>query len=233
MTDTIVSDNPNKNPSKWRLTNVVKQFLDILYALSLLGFFMMIIFTLIVGLNIPSEPSERHTDINFHFNFVVYPENIEGVKEYSIKAATEYADAPSEVIRGDGVIKLNNTKSHMAWYISNVITIVFIILGLFAIRILQKLFKNLDSEHQFHGDNPHYLKQFGYIVIAWSIIEPLFIYFGGMVILSDVGQHATNLDIYPAFYLNIEGIFIGLAILILAQIMKEATQMREEQELTI
>ncbi|MDP7593355.1 MAG: DUF2975 domain-containing protein [Litorilituus sp.] len=65
--------------------------------------------------------------------------------------------------------------------------------------------------------------------IVWSILQ----YLGGVAIIHDVGEVASFIHLSPAIEPNLGGIFIGVAILVLAGILEEATQIHEEQALTI
>ncbi len=212
-------------PEGSRLTFFVKRLLDIAWYMSIAGLIIWPIFLLIVGLNIPEDTSQRHTDIHFMLNFEVYPEAYE-------QMARE-VERPSELIQGMGEIKVNNTKSYLAWYLSGVITEFMGIVGMFALYYMRRIFTRLLQGEPFHVTNTEHIKKLGYVFIVSSFIYPALLYFGGFYILQDIGLHADTIVLSPALQFNWMGIFIGLSLWVLAGVMTEAANMYEEQSLTI
>lgn len=208
-----------------RLTFWVKRFLDVAWYFSIGGLIVWPITILVVGLSIPDEPSQRHTDIHFILNFKVYPQAYE-------QMASEVS-RPSELIQGVGEIKVNNTKSNFAWYLSGAITELMGVIGIFALYYLRKIFALLINGQEFHASNTEYIKKLGYVFIISSLIYPFLLYLGGQYILQDIGHHADTVVLSPALQFNWMGILIGLSLWVLAGVMTEATKIYEEQSLTI
>jgi hypothetical protein len=208
-----------------KLTMLVKHIIDVLWYLTIAVLIIWPIGVMIIGLNIPDDPQDRHTDINFYLSFKVYPEELGKVTESHSKL--------SETIQGNGKIKLNNTKSHLAWYLSNAVDEIMGIISLFGFVYMRKLFANLAEGKVFDKDNPVYIQKVAYVFIGWNLISPVLVYFAGMAILNDVGQHATSIQLVPMIDLGVGGIFTGLAFLVLAGVMKEAASIYQEQSLTI
>jgi hypothetical protein len=208
-----------------KLTLVVKKIIDVFWYLSIAVLIIWPISVLIIGLNIPDEPQNRHTDINFYLSFKVYPDEIGQITDKHSKL--------SEAIQGSGKIKLNNTKSHLAWYVSNAVDEIMGIISLFGFFYMRKLFANLAEGKVFNKDNPIYIQKVAYVFIGWNLISPILVYLAGLVILNDIGQHANSVQLMPMIDLGIGGIFTGLAFLVLAGVMKEAAVIYQEQSLTI
>ena len=119
--------------STMRLTVGVKRFLDYSYLLVAAGLIIWAIAVVVIGVNISSEPNERHTDIHFLLGFKVF-QNAEGMAELA---------GQTELIEGRGDIKVNNSKSHFAWYLSNAINEVMGLLALYGLFIARKIFSLL------------------------------------------------------------------------------------------
>ncbi len=226
----ILSERENGLGRPNKLANWVKRILDIAWFVSIGSLIIWPIAVFIIGYSIPEDPNERHTDINFYLNFAVYPDK--NFIELPSGKATDLSKV-SELVKGKGQIKLNNTKAVSAWYIAGAITEITGLISLFGLWYLRKVFALLAIGDSFNEQTPLYLKKVGYIAIASNIAWSILQYLGGAAIINDVGQHASFIHLSPAIEPNLGGIFIGLAILVLAGILEEAAQIQEEQALTI
>lgn len=205
-------------PPKYTLQ--LKICFDLLYYFSL---FLMIVglgLFILVGFNIPAEIGERHTDIQYWFNAKMLP-----------VGATEAST--SEVILAHGMLKLNNTSGYAAWFIANIEIAFSGIITLLGLYNLRKLFANLSSHRIFEPVNVLYIKRMGYIVLTYSLLAPVIVYVCGMAILEDIGQFHEQLQLSPYFSFPFEGLLVGVALLVLAQVIKDAAAMKQEQALTI
>lgn len=209
----------------FRLTAVVKRLVDFFWFFSIGVTLIWTVAVIIIGFNIPENPSDRHTDINFLFDFRVFSEPVVGTKDNLSNI--------SEVIQGQSELKLNNTQSHSAWYIANTITIGMGVLSIIGLFYLRKIFQNLNDGEPFAHSNHHYIQKLGIVFIVWNIIFPLITYLGGLSILDDVGHHSDYIQLSPAIAINLNGLFAGVAIIVLAQIIKEAATINDDQSLTI
>ncbi len=217
-------DSVDGNYANMKMTLWVKRLVDALWYIAVGTLIIWPIATLIIGLNIPDNPQERHTDINFMFDFRVYPE--------AIQQAADNSTLP-ELIQGSAEIKLNNTKSELSWYVQSCISEIMGIIALFGLTYLRKLFVNLARGEAFHQSNVRLLHQMGLVVVIWNIIYPLVVYAGGSIILQEVGQHGDFIQISPSFQFYPVGVLFGLVLMVFAQVIKEAAMMQQEQSLTI
>ena len=177
-------------------------------------------FILVVGLNIPGEISERHTDIEYWFNATVITNDVTA--------------AASEIMQVDGKLKLNNTSGRAAFFIANTDSILISgIFSLLAFYNLRKLFANLATQRIFDLENVAYVKKLGLIILVYSLVSPFLTYLCGMAILAEIGEFHKQLQLSPYVSVPIEGILISGALLVLAQILEYAFQMKQEQSLTI
>ena len=203
-----------------KYTPAFKTWFDFLYYLSGLAMLVGAGFILVVGLNIPGEISERHTDIEYWFNATVI--------------ANDVTAAASEIMQVDGKLKLNNTSGRAAFFIANTDSILISgIFSLLAFYNLRKLFANLATQRIFDLENVAYVKKLGLIILVYSLVSPFLTYLCGMAILAEIGEFHKQLQLSPYVSIPIEGILISWALLVLAQILEYAFQMKQEQSLTI
>ena len=135
MSDPSNSNKELATTKPYKLILSVKRFIDFVWFLNVGALIIWPIAVLVIGLSIPENPEERHTDVNFYMNFKVYP-----------KALSELVGSREnspELIEGRGKIKVNNTKSQLAWYLSNGIDVIMGVIALFGIACMRKLFTNL------------------------------------------------------------------------------------------
>ncbi|MDC8831506.1 DUF2975 domain-containing protein [Alteromonas gilva] len=205
-------------PPKYTLG--LKICFDLLYYFSVFSMIVGVGVFLVVGWNIPAEISERHTDVNYLFNAKMLPS---GVTDPSV----------SEVMLVHGMVKLNNTTGYAAWFIAYIdvfINGIFTLLGLYNLR---KLFANLSLHRAFEASSVMYIKRLGIIVLSYSLLTPVMTYLCGMAILADIGTFHEQLQLYPYFSFPLEGVLVGAALIVLASLVKDASMMKQEQELTI
>ena len=203
-----------------KYTPELKIGFDFLYYLSVLAMVVGAGFILVVGLSIPAEISERHTDIEYLFNARVITNDV---------TATS-----SEIMQVDGKLKLNNTSGQAAFFIANTDRILISgIFSLLAFYNLRKLFANLATQRIFDLENVAYVKKLGLIILVYSIVSPFITYLCGMAILAEIGEFHEQLQLSPYVSIPIEGFLISGALLVLAQILEYAFQMKQEQSLTI
>lgn len=214
----------NNGESLNGLTKLVKRFIDFLWYATIASLVVWLVMTFVIGLNIPEVEQQRHTDIDFFFSFAMYPDSV---------ALVEQPSKLSEVIQGQGEIKLNNTQGVMSWYLSSVFIFILGFIGLAGIAYSRKLFTNLMNQQFFVSENYKNVQMIGYVCIVWHIVYPLLTFAGGWLILQEVGTLNDALILKPAFPLSLVGIFTGLAIVVIAQVFKEAIEIHQENELTI
>ena len=209
-----------------RLAGIVKRFLDIIWYVLIFTAVVWPIAVIIIGLSMPSDPAERHADIDTFLSFKIY-------SDVSTELATQSENAAELLIRGKGMVQLNNTPSLLAWYLSGSITELMGFIFLFGLLQMRRLFASVIKGESFARENADRIKTIGYVFIGWHIIYPLLQYFGGRMMLNDIGFNVQGIQLYPAFELNIAGIFAGFAIVVLSGILREAASIHHEQSLTV
>jgi len=209
-----------------KLTVLVKRFLDVLWFLFLGVAVIWPITVMVVGLSIPSDPEQRHTDLNFFLHFRIN----------SDVPTEQLADSANEsvlLLSGRGDVKLENTLGRSSWYLSGTITEVLLFIFLYGLRTMRRLFISLTAGSTFTEENAERLRKIGYTFIGWHIVSPVFQYFGSRYMLNEIAFNAPGIQLYPGFEFNIGGLFAGFAIIVLSGILREATRIHHDQSLTI
>lgn len=209
-----------------KLTILVKRFLDVLRILFLGIAIIWPVTVLVVGLSIPSEPEERHTDVNAFLHFRIN-------SEASTDLAAKSGDDTVLLLNGRGDVRLNNTRSRLGWYLSGAISEALLFIFLYGLLTMRKLFISLAEGSTFTKENAERIRKIGYVFIGFNVLSPLFQYFGGRILLHDIAFNVPGVQLYPAFEFNIGGVFAGFAIIVLSGVLREAVSIHQEQSLTI
>jgi len=209
-----------------KLTILVKRFLDVLRIVFLAVAIIWPITVMVVGLSIPADPDQRHTDVSSFLSFRINSEASTGL-------AVESGNKAELILSGRGDVRLNNTRSQLSWYLSGAISEVLLFIFLYGLLIMRKLFISLAEGNTFTQENTERIRKIGYVFIGLNLLSPLLQYFGGRIMLHDVAFNMPGFHLYPAFEFNIGGIFAGFAIIVLSGVLREAVSMHQEQSLTI
>jgi hypothetical protein len=209
-----------------KLTMLVKRFLDVLRFLFLAVAVIWPVTVILVGLSISSDPEQRHTDVDVFLNFRVS-------SEASTELATTSGSEGELLLKGRGDVQLNNTQSHLSWYLSGAISEVLLFIFLYGLLTMRKLFASLIEGNTFTEENAERIRRIGYVFIGWHVISPALQYFGSRIMLNDIAFNVPGIQLYPGFEFNIGGVFAGFAIIVLSGVLREAAGMHQEQSLTI
>jgi hypothetical protein len=102
---------------------------------------------------------------------------------------------------------------------------VFLVLSIYIIDQLRKVFGTLENREPFQAENARRIQRIGWTVILLEVSRALATaYWSGSAILE--GWRAAS-------HIGATGVLFGLLILALAQVFQEGARLREEQSLTI
>ena len=99
-------------------------------------------------------------------------------------------------------------------------------------------FASLSLGKAFTHKNASRLKKIAFVIIASQITGPLIDYFVWRSTLQHISFNTSGVQLFPPLWNSILGpnpdlIILGLALLVLSGVLKEAKQMSDEQRLTI
>ncbi len=205
-----------------RLTILVKRFLDIAWYILLSAAIIWPIVSVGVGLNLFFDQEAR--DVTVYLGFEIHPDSRE--------ATAVSADGNEALIRGRSEVQVN-TPSLFAWYLSAIIDEVGMLIVLYGLMHLRKLFASLVEDESFSNENAERIKIIGFVLIGWHAIIPLMQYFGGRAILSEIELSVRGIQWSPGFDLTPSGFVVGMAIVVLSAVLREAANLHQDQSLTI
>ena len=207
------------------LTKVVKRVLDVFRILAIASLILWPLFVLVMIIGQNSSPETWGVDIGVFSRFTI---DLGAISD-SVAVSSGVRDP---VITGLAELSID-TSSLPALYLFTAILEIGGLVGLYVLIQLRALFASLVSGTSFTPENSGRIKNIGFVVIAWSLINPLLQYFGGGAILAEYSLNVPGIELSPAFELNGMTIFIGLAMIVLSSVLNEATDMHEAQKLTI
>ena len=207
------------------LTRVVKRILDVVWILAIASLILWPLSVVAMSIGHYSGSERWGVDIGVFSRFVIDLSAFAG-------NVAESAGVRDPIISGKAVLNID-TSSLSALYLFTAITEISGIVGLYILIQLRALFATLVSGMSFTLENSERIKKIGFVLIFWTLINPLLQYFGGESILTEYSLSVPGIQLSPAFDLNSSGIFIGLALIVLSGVLNEAARMHEVQRLTI
>lgn len=207
------------------LTRVVKRILDVVWILAIASLILWPLSVVAMSIGHYSGSETWGVDIGVFSRFVIDLSAFAG-------NVAESAGVRDPIISGKAVLNID-TSSLSALYLFTAITEISGIVGLYILIQLRALFATLVSGMSFTLENSERIRKIGFVLIFWTLINPLLQYFGGESILTEYSLSVPGIQLSPAFALNGAGIFIGLVLIVLSGVLNEAARMHEVQRLTI
>jgi hypothetical protein len=102
---------------------------------------------------------------------------------------------------------------------------------IYGVYQLRQFFKNVNNGRPFDPDNPKRIRRIAYLIMAWGPFKGIFLYLQALNVMK--GLSFTGGSTTPRFDLHLEFIFLGLVILVIAQIMDIGVKLQREQDLTV
>jgi len=126
-----------------------------------------------------------------------------------------------------------DTSSLYAWYVFALVSELSAIAVAYALVQMRALVMALASGVSFARENVVRIKKIGQVVIVWNLVNPFLQFFVWGSVLSEIVLSSPGIRLFPAFEINVLGLFAGLMLIVLSGVLREASEMNEEQELTI
>ncbi|MCK5423878.1 MAG: DUF2975 domain-containing protein [Emcibacter sp.] len=209
-----------------RLTRLVKLYLDAIWFLFLGIAVLLPFFAAVISIDyFAGQTGIWGVDLSVFWGFAI---NLEQLTDMSVNVQ----GLRDGVISGKAMMNIE-TISVVAWYLFIAINEVMLLIVLYSLYQMRGLFTSLVKGVYFTVENSIRIKKVGIAVILGNIIVPIMQYFGGRAMLDDIQFNIPGFEIYPAFQDVSDGLFLGILILILAGVAREAANIYEEQLRTI
>ena len=206
-----------------KLAKAVKIYLDVAWWLVLISAGMVLVgFLLVAGADTTDTDPTEGVGFPMVMDF--------RLDESVVPALPETGAIRGTLERGHGQLIIRTT-SKPAIFVSLSLVELLLVVSLFVLRDLRALFREVVQGRPFVEDNARRIRRVGFFIVGWSLAGPILNYLAAFPILREVEVH--GLILRPPRELNIELLFAGLAILVLAEIFRQASAMQREQSLTI
>jgi hypothetical protein len=205
-----------------RLTGFVKRILDVFMLLFSLVIVMWPPVLLVMAISQSIVPTWG-IDVSAFAGFKIDINALPGVAFTGLR---------NPEISGSTLINID-TSNLFAWYFFAGVSELGAIITLYALVQLRALVISLKSGISFTDENARRIKKIGVVVILWNFFNPFLQYFGWGAVIKEITFSTSGIQFYPSFEINTVGIFIGLMLILLSGVLREAAEISREQELTI
>ena len=118
------------------------------------------------------------------------------------------------------------------WHRFTIIILPLLMAGfLYGAYQMRRFFRTVKDGVPFHPDNPKRIRRIGYVVMAWGPAQGFFFLLQGWLTLREVQVPADDLTIPGNIMPGL--IFVGLVIVVIAQIFDMGVKLQQEQNLTV
>jgi len=147
-------------------------------------------------------------------------------------APAEPGAAPeaSTLVSGQGELRIR-TRSRAAWTLLFLLIEIVLAVLLYVYGQLRALIRSVLELQPFREENASRIRRLGYVVIAWGAFAPFLKLAVGAAMIDEVAVRGLILE--PPLDLRFETVFFGLAILVLSEIFRQASELQSDQSLTI
>lgn len=137
---------------------------------------------------------------------------------------------PSALVFGQGEMRIR-TRSKAAWTLLFLLIEIILVVLLYVYGQLRALLRSVIDRDPFAEENAGRIRHVGLVVIGWGVIAPFVKLFIGVAMVDEVA--VRGLILTPPVELQFETVFFGLAILVLSEIFRQASELKNDQSLTI
>ena len=137
---------------------------------------------------------------------------------------------PSTLVRGQGELRIR-TRSKSAWTLLFLMIEITLAALLYVYGQLRALMHSVLARQPFLPENSARVRRVGLVVIAWSLAAPILKLLVGVAMVDEVAVRGLILE--PPLDFRLETLFFGLAILVLAEVFRQASELQADQSLTV
>ena len=208
-----------------RLSRAVKRILDVLRVLAIISLILWPLAVVVMSIGQTSHPESWGVDIDVYSGFTIDLNEIGA-------DLTESVGVREPIIAGKAALSID-TSSPTALYVFTLITELGGVVALYILLQLRALFASLVSGMNFAPENSARIRKIGVVIIVWALVNPFLQFFGGQIILSEYSLSIPGIQLNPAFQISAMTILIGLAMIVLSGVLKEASRIHADQQLTV
>jgi hypothetical protein len=202
------------------LAKVVKGYLDIAWFVALfVGLFLFIATPFVIV----GAPRIEDSDIRVAVRFTVD----ESVLANSSPRSEAFVPA---LVEGNGVLRVKRT-SRALWAGFLYSALASLGVWLIVLHQLRTLFRSVSRGSPFEPANAQRIRRVGWVVVGWQLVVPLAAYSVGRLLVGELTIRGITLK--PPIHFNPDALFLGMAILVLAEIFRQASDLQREQSLTV
>lgn len=202
------------------LARVIKGYLDFaFYALWVIGLALLIMTPFVIY----SAPGIEDADIKVAVRFTIDESALAGSSPRS-------DDVVPSVVNGQGDLQVRSA-SRVVWAGFMITMLLVLVVWLVVLRQLRALLRTMAGGTPFVPENVTRIKTVGWVVVGWQMLVPLAKYLVGKALVGELTIRGITLR--PPIDLNPDALFLGLAILVLAEIFRQASELQREQSLTV
>jgi hypothetical protein len=211
------------------LARVIRGYLDFaFYALLVVGVALLIMTPFVIA----SAPGIEDADIKVAVRFIIDQGALAGSSPRS-------DDVVPSLVQGQGDLRVRS-QSRVVWAWFLISALLVLAVWLLVLHQLRALLRSVAGGTPFAPENPGRIKTVGWVAIAWQTVVPLAKYLVGCPLAKYlvgwvlVGELAIRgITLKPPIDFNPDALFLGMAILVLAEIFRQASELQREQSLTV
>ncbi len=147
-----------------------------------------------------------------------------------VPAEPEAAEDFSALVGGQGELRILTRNKRLVALVFGLAEVAFLMV-FYVHGQLRCVFRSILKGRPFAEDNAWRIRRVGLTLVCWSLVVPLIEYFATLPVLREVRVHGLILK--PPIDLKLELLFAGLAILVLAEIFGQASDLQRDQSLTV
>jgi len=147
-----------------------------------------------------------------------------------IPAEPGAAEKWSTLIDGQGELRFRTT-SLLAWRLFVAWSELIFIAIAYVHWQLRRVFRNVLQGQPFAGDNAWRIRRVGLVMVGWALVAPILEYIQAVLTLREV--RVRGLILSPPIDIKLELFFAGLAVVVLAEIFRQASDLQRDQSLTV
>jgi hypothetical protein len=207
---------------RYRLARAVRVILSFMHAIASFAVAAWLPLVVVITISQLNQP-EWGLDVAVYSGFRVDLDQLPSVQANGLREA---------VISGKTMLDIDSSDQ-LAWFLFAATNFAAAIIVLYVLLQLRNIFVLLSQGDTFSPGNVSRLRRVGFTVIGAYVVAPLVQYFGWGAVVDGISFGTPGIELYRSFELSPAGIMIGLGVLVLAGVISEAAELREEQRLTV